>query len=459
MKNIKALVIGDLIHDIYVFANCTRISPEAPVPVITPKSEKKVLGGMANVANNLAKLGANVSILSVIGDDDSAKFIESELQKQNITCHIIKQKDRKTSTKTRIFGSNQQIVRIDIESTEQISDKLADELFDKIRNDKYDVIIFSDYDKGVVSPYLAQKIIKFAKDSNTLSLADPKKDFYKFKGIDLITPNYKEACEFLGNFNEYDDDILLKSLEKLQKELDLKIPLITLGSNGIAAVYDNKLNRHYALAKEVFDVTGAGDSVISSLSFFLANDFNISKSIDLANKAAAIVVGKIGAVSVGLDEIINFDNEFYKFKNIDEIKQLSKGKKIVFTNGCFDILHYGHLSYLRAAKELGDILVVGLNSDESIKRLKGENRPINNIMTRKAMMCALEFVDYVCEFSEDTPINLIKTLEPDILVKGADYEGKEVVGSSYAKEVKLIEFKTGYSTTNIIEKIKELYVK
>ncbi|WP_267523858.1 bifunctional heptose 7-phosphate kinase/heptose 1-phosphate adenyltransferase [Campylobacter sp. MG1] len=455
MKDIKALVVGDLIYDIYVFANCNRISPEAPVPVITPTSEKKVLGGMANVASNLASLGASVDILSVLGNDESAKFIENELKIQKINSYILKLNDRKTSTKTRIFGSNQQIVRIDIESTDEISEDIANKLFSMIEQNTYNVIVFSDYAKGVITPYLAKKLINYAKDKNILTLADPKKDFYKFSGVDIITPNYKEACEFLGKFNDKDDFELNNALMKMQNELNLKIPLITLGSNGIAALYDNKLNHHYALAKEVFDVTGAGDSVISSLSFFLANDFSISKSIDLANKAAAIVVGKIGAVSVGLDEIINFDNEFYKCKDINEIKELSKGKKVVFANGCFDILHYGHLSYLRSAKELGDILIVGLNSDDSVKRLKGNKRPINDIMTRKAMLNALEFVDFVCEFNEDTPLEIIKVLKPDILVKGADYEGKVVVGAEFAKEVKLIEFKKGFSSTSIIEKIRK----
>lgn len=454
MKNIKALVVGDLIYDIYVFANCNRISPEAPVPVITPTNEKRVLGGMANVAANLAKLGASVDILSVLGDDDSAKFIEEELRAKNINSYILKLNNRKTSTKTRIFGSNQQIVRIDVESIDEIEQNIADKLFSFVENNSYDVIVFSDYAKGVITPYLAKKLIEYAKSKNILTLADPKNDFYKFSGVDIITPNHKEACEFLGKFDDKNDDELKFILEKMQKELKLKIPLVTLGSNGIAAIYNDRLNRHFALAKEVFDVTGAGDSVISSLSFFLANDFHISKSIDLANKAAAIVVGKIGAVSVGLNEIINFNNEFHKCKNIEEIIEFSKGKKVVFTNGCFDILHYGHLSYLRSAKELGDLLVVGLNSDESVKRLKGKERPINDIKTRKAMLNALEFVDFVCEFSDDTPIELIKALKPDILVKGADYEGKLVVGAEYAKEVKLLEFKTGFSSTSIIEKIR-----
>lgn len=455
MKNIKALVVGDLIHDIYVFANCSRISPEAPVPVITPSSEKKVLGGMANVATNLAKLGASVDLLSVLGDDESANYIENELKIHEINSYIIRQKNRKTSTKTRIFGSNQQIVRIDIESTDEIEQNVADELFDLVAKNTYDVIVFSDYAKGVITPYLAQKLITHAKSKNILTLADPKNDFYKFSGVDIITPNYKEACGFLGKFDDKNDKELELALKNMQDKLGLKIPLITLGSNGIAAIYNDKLNRHQALAKEVFDVTGAGDSVISSLSFFLANDFHISKSIDLANKAAAIVVGKIGAVSVGLNEIINFNNEFHKCKNIDEIITLTRGKRVVFTNGCFDILHYGHLSYLRSAKELGDLLVIGLNSDESVKRLKGNERPINDIKTRKAMLNALEFVDFVCEFSEDTPIELIKALKPDILVKGADYEGKVVVGAEFAGEVKLLEFKTGFSSTNIIEKIRK----
>lgn len=455
---LNILVVGDLILDEYLFCDCLRISPEAPVPVINPKYNKLSLGGCANVALNIKKLGANVDVLSVLGNDECANFIKKMLKENEINYEIISDKNKKSSKKTRIFGQNQQIVRIDVESCEVISDDMADCLFKNIEDKNYDAIVFSDYDKGVLSPYLVKKIISFAKNKNILTLADPKKDFLKFKDIDILTPNYKEATEFLGLFDDEDDDSLSKKLILMKEKLNIKYPLITLGKNGIALYNNNTLTRHLALAKEVFDVTGAGDSVISSLAYFLSRKKDINEAIKLANKAAAIVVSKIGSYAVSIDEINEFsEDDIYKkqVKNISEFVQKNKNKKIVFTNGCFDLLHLGHLSYLRKAKQLGDLLVIGLNSDESIKRLKGLARPINDINTRLAMLCALEFIDAVIVFSDDTPLEIIKELKPDILVKGADYKDKEIVGSNFAKQTCLIDFVDGYSSTNIINKIKE----
>ncbi len=447
------LVVGDLMQDVYLFGKCTKLSPEAPVPVISIEKEKKVLGGASNVAYNLKELGAKVSVLSVLGDDDGARFILDEFKKLDIKAFIKQDSTKTTSVKTRILGGSQQIVRIDKESTNYIDESMENELFSLIKDESFDAIIFSDYDKGVLSKGLCQKIINHFKCP---TLADPKKDFYKFYGVSLITPNLKEAREFFGDIkNSSDKNDYKTALAFMQKELNLKYPLITLSEKGMVFEDENGVHIKSAKAKEVFDVTGAGDSVIASLGYFLASKKDLAFAVECANKAAAIVVGKVGAATASLNEILNYDDDS-KIKTKDELLKALDGKSgIVFTNGCFDLLHLGHLSYLKYAKSLGKILVVGLNSDSSIKALKGDDRPVNDELTRSAMLSSLEFVDYVCVFDELTPLELVKAIKPDILVKGKDYAGKEVVGSEYAKKVVLADFVDGYSSTKTIEKIRK----
>jgi len=453
-KKPKILVVGDLMVDNYIWCDCSRISPEAPVLVAKSMKQDKRLGGGANVYANLKSLGADVFVLSVVGDDESGKFL-----KANLKGKILVQKGRKSSLKNRIISQNQQVLRLDEETSEDIllENELLEE-FEKIVKD-FKAIVLSDYAKGVLSEKICQSIIKRAKELDIPVLIDPKgSDYTKYKGATLLTPNKKEALEAL-KFKDLEGANLKIGIEKLKKDFSLKYSIITLSEAGIA-VFDKKLNLVPAKALEVYDVTGAGDSVIAVLAFALAEKVPILEACKLANKAAAVVVAKVGSVSVSFDDIKNlekspFESKIKSKEQMLEILKSQKDKKIVFTNGCFDLLHFGHISYLQKAKSLGDILIVGLNSDSSVRTLKGSTRPINSEFQRACMLGALYFVDFVVIFNEDTPLKLIKALKPDVLVKGGDYKEKELVGADLVSKVELIPFEEGFSTTGLIEKIKD----
>ncbi len=461
----KILVVGDFMLDHYLWGKCERISPEAPVQIIDVVKESETLGGACNVINNLIDLNAEVIACGVIGEDTSGEKIVTMLQEKGVdTQGIFTQSGRKTSKKSRIIASHQQVVRVDRESKELINDAMCEEILRFIdRNiDFIDVILLSDYGKGVLRDDLTQSIIDSANRKNKLLLVDPKgKDYSKYKGAYLLTPNKKEASEATG-IEIKDTASLQLAIEKLKQECALHTGLITLSEDGIAVLEDS-LRLIPTVAKEVYDVTGAGDTVLASLGFALSYGLDIYESCRFANAAAAVVVGKIGSATANHQEIhdylhsLNRSKSEDKIKSRDDIEKISKslkngGKTVVFTNGCFDILHAGHVKYLEEAKSYGDVLIIGLNSDDSVRRLKGALRPINTQEDRAIVLAALESVDYVVSFSEDTPYELIQKVLPDILVKGGDYEGKEVVGSDIAKEVRLVQFIEGKSTTNIIKK-------
>ncbi|TKX32077.1 D-glycero-beta-D-manno-heptose-7-phosphate kinase [Campylobacter estrildidarum] len=449
----KILIIGDFMVDNYTWCDCSRISPEAPVLVVKTLKQDQRLGGAANVYANLQSLGADVFALGVIGDDKNSEFL-----KENLKGEFLIQKGRKTPFKNRIMAHNQQVLRLDEEDVSDI--ELEDELialFCKYIED-FQAVILSDYAKGVLTPKVCKAFIQKANELNIPILIDPKgSDFSKYSGATLLTPNKKEALEAL-KFENLDGENLEKGIKKLKDDFSLKYSMITLSEAGIA-VYDQKLHIAPAKALEVYDVTGAGDSVIAVLAFCLANKVDIIRACEIANEAAAVVVSKVGSVSVSFDEIKSFKRSDLEKKIVSKnelVKILNdKNKKIVFTNGCFDIVHFGHIQYLQKAKRLGDILIVGLNSDASVRRLKGSERPINSEFQRACMLAAFYFVDFVVIFDEDTPLELISTIKPDILVKGADYEGKEVVGANLISRVELIEFEEGFSTSKIIEKIRK----
>jgi len=468
-KNPKILVIGDLMVDHYLWGECKRISPEAPVQVINVEKTSNVLGGAGNVINNLKSLGANVDIISVVGDCVASKELVELLTSINInTKYLIKQKDRITSKKSRIIASQQQVIRYDRESNIDISSKSQKAIvktYKKILKD-YEIVLISDYGKGIFTYELTQSLISIAKDYKLRILIDPKGlDYRKYKGAYLLTPNKKEASE-ATKITIKDNETLVKSLLYLKKQCNLEVPLITLSEQGIA-VFKDELNIHPTAAREVYDVTGAGDTILASLGFALSCNISIDESIKFANLAAGVVVGKIGSATTTLTEITEYElsiNKPYSDKHIktwDEINGIvtelkNKDKSIVFTNGCFDILHSGHVKYLEKAKKFGDILILGLNSDNSTKRLKGENRPINSQDDRAYILASLEVVDYVVIFDEDTPLDLIKLIQPEVLVKGGDYKNKKVVGQDIAKELKLVEFFEGKNTSKAIEKIKNI---
>lgn len=465
-KTPNILVVGDLMIDHYLWGSANRISPEAPVAVIDVDRETTVLGGAGNVVNNLNALGCNVSVASVIGNDDVAHELEDMLSDIGAKSYLVREETRKTSKKSRVIAAHSQVVRYDKESKEDISKNSQSKIIDMYKSacDEVDIIILSDYGKGVLTDSLTKELIEIANQKSKKVLVDPKGlDYSKYSGAYLLTPNKKEAQEASGIVIK-DDNTLVDALKKLKEVASLDISLITLSEDGIA-ILDDKLIIRPTVAREVYDVTGAGDTVIASLGYSLATGKDIVASLEFANLAAGVVVGKLGSATATIDEIEHYRSSINKgsieshIKSFDEMKiqidRLKKlGKKIVFTNGCFDILHRGHVSYLDIAKSYGDVLILGLNSDASVRALKGESRPINNEEDRAFVLSALESVDFVTVFSDDTPYELIKMVEPDVLVKGGDYEGKEVVGSDIAKEVKLVQFVDGKSTTKTIAKIQ-----
>ncbi len=463
----RILVIGDLMIDHYLWGSVNRISPEAPVQVVDVNKETTVLGGAGNVINNLHSLGCKVGVISAIGKDEVGEELRAMLEAIDTEALLIEEENRKTSKKSRIIAGHQQVVRYDRESKDNIVEKTSHAIFEefKLVVDEYDIVLLSDYGKGVLTDKLTLNIIEYANQKAKKVLVDPKGDDYsKYSGAYLLTPNKKEAIQ-ASKIDIKDDTSLIEALKKLKETANLGISLITLSEDGIA-IYDDKLTMRPTVAREVYDVTGAGDTVLASLGYSLALGKDIISAVEFANLAAGVVVGKLGSATATLDEIEDYKASLHKssienhIKSFDEIKvqveRLKKlGKKIVFTNGCFDILHRGHVSYLDTAKSFGDVLILGLNTDASVKRLKGEDRPINNEDDRAYILAGLESVDYVVKFGEDTPYDLIKIVQPDTLVKGGDYEGKEVVGSDIAGEVKLVQFVDGRSTTRTIEKIQK----
>ena len=470
-KSPKLLVIGDLMIDHYLWGSCERISPEAPVQVINVDNESTVLGGSGNVINNLKALGAQVDVISVIGGCETSDELKILLNDINVNSkYLITQKDRITSKKSRIIAAQQQVVRYDRESTDEISTKSQTTILNTFKKiiTNYDAVLLSDYGKGVLTADLTQSLIAIANDNNKKVLIDPKGlDYSKYKGAYLLTPNKKEASE-ATQINVHDDATLTQAITQLKTNCDLDVSLITLSEQGVAIYddHDDELRIHPTVAREVFDVTGAGDTVLASLGFALSCGLDIDNSVEFANLAAGVVVGKIGSATATLNEIIEYESSLNKstsdehIKTLDEIIALStelksRDKKIVFTNGCFDLLHAGHVRYLETAKSFGDMLILGLNSDRSVTALKGKGRPINTQLDRAYILAALEAVDYVVIFDEDTPYDLIKAVKPHVLVKGGDYEGQDVVGQDIADELKLVQFVDGKSTTKTIEKIQQ----
>ena len=467
-KKPNILVIGDLMIDHYLWGSCDRISPEAPVQVVNVKKESSVLGGAGNVINNLVTLGSVVDVISVIGNDSVANELKSLLEKIDVpTSNLVVENNRKTSKKSRLIASQQQVLRYDMESIDDINENSHKQIIQTLEKniDKYSSIILSDYGKGVLTTNLTKEIIKIANKNSIKVLVDPKgKDYSKYKGSYTLTPNKKEAME-ATNIDIKDESSLIEALKSLKTQCELEVSLITLSEQGIA-IFDDELTIKPTVAREVYDVTGAGDTVIASIAFALGNNLDIKDAIYFANLAAGVVVGKIGSATTTLDEIYEYEYSLHKsnstshIKTFDEIKTLSsklhnQGKKIVFTNGCFDILHVGQVKYLEVAKSYGEILILGLNADSSVRKLKGPTRPINTQDDRAYILASLESVDYVVIFEEETPYELIKLIKPHVLVKGGDYEGKEVVGQDIADELKLVQFVDGKSTTNTIKRIQE----
>jgi D-beta-D-heptose 7-phosphate kinase/D-beta-D-heptose 1-phosphate adenosyltransferase len=459
--SIRCLVIGDLMLDEYLWGRADRISPEAPVQVVDVVREELRLGGAGNVVNNLAALGAQVSVCSVIGEDENGWALLKDFSRRGIAVDaIFRDETRRTSRKTRVVASNQQIVRIDRESREPVSAGMESLLCDWINAHaaEYNVILLSDYLKGVLTGRVIQTVVSAAQPGNIPVLVDPKgTDFSRYNGVTLLTPNRKEA-EAAAGIAIRDSGSLCRAADDIMQKAGLEHVLITRSEEGMSLFGRGSEPVHIpTVAREVFDVSGAGDTVLASLAVGIAAGLGMAEAARLANIAAGIAVGKLGTSTVSPDEIIRavaltHSDSDSKIKNRDVLSAIiasekERGKKIVFTNGCFDLLHAGHVKYLQKARNLGDLLILGLNSDASVRRLKGEKRPLINEEERAHILAALDCIDYVVLFDEDTPLELITALKPHILAKGGDYTADGVVGKdvveAYGGRVELVSFVDG----------------
>lgn len=471
------LVIGDTMLDRYVWGKVRRISPEAPVPVVQQQRTTETLGGAGNVALNLASLGCPVTIIGVCGADAAAHCLKTLLAGKGITDKMVVDDQRPTITKTRIMAHKQQILRLDDESTDAIGQGVAARIREQYSAAlaRCRVVIVSDYGKGMFAKEaFVQEIIGTARRQGLPVLVDPKgTQWQRYRGATGITPNTVELEAVAGISLEENEARLIASARQIREQYNLEWLLVTRGAQGMCLV-DPQSDPVLipAQAREVYDVSGAGDTVIATMAAGLAIGMPRVEAARTANLAAGIVVGKLGTQPILASELAtalkyNDQQRFYPYSAakmtaldaaLAKVREWrAAGSKVVFTNGCFDLLHPGHISLLYQSRALGDRLVVGLNTDASIRRLKGSGRPILSEQDRAAMLSALECVDLVVHFDEDTPLNLIEAIRPDILVKGSDYSPEQVVGKevveAYGGCVKLVDLIQGYSTTRLTEKV------
>lgn len=470
MKKASYLILGDIMLDRYISGDVERVSPESPIPVVYVRETRECLGGAANVAQNLRHFDSSVYLVSAVGIDDRAKTIEVNLKNEKILYYGLESASRITTLKTRIIGKCQQIVRFDEEIDSLLDEKdetlILNRLMPLIR--QVDLIILSDYAKGVCTPKLCSALIAEAKLYKVKVVVDPKgTEWDKYRGSYVITPNWKEFTKMVGAVEAADDKEICKRARTLMEEYEVENILITRSEQGMTLVSKEKYLSFKAEAREVADVSGAGDTAIAALAAFLGVGVQLEKAVYWANRAAGLAVERAGTSVIGIEQLIqNYYEESVqtdfskKIINMESLKRQllslrDEQKKIVFTNGCFDILHMGHIQYLNEAKKLGDFLIVAVNTDQSVRRLrKGKKRPINREIDRAMQLAALQMVDAVILFDEDTPLEVLWQIRPDILVKGGDYQLEEIVGKEYAKETRVLSLKEGYSTTCLIEKIQ-----
>lgn len=464
------LVIGDVMLDVYYNGEVKRISPEAPVPVFRKHSERCTAGGAANVAVNLAAADQKVSILTILGKDNAGEKLKELFRINGIDTDLILEFSRDTTVKTRFLASNnQQVMRLDVEDTKLLSHEEAGTVLNLLKEkiQAYELIVVSDYMKGLLSRQVMQGILSMAREVAVPVIVDVKDpEAEKYKGAYLLKPNLNELKQMTGMRIESEEEIAEAS-EILRRRCGCEYVLTTCGAKGMVLVGDGE-GPYFVKARgrEVFDVTGAGDTAIAYLAACMANKMHIREAVSIANCASGLQVAKVGTSSVYWSEVRAYlaeDKADTAYKIIEgrmvrNFRTSHPDKKIIFTNGCFDILHTGHIRYLREAAKLGDILVVGLNSDASVKRLKGPDRPVNPLEDREELLCALEFVDYVVAFEEDTPYQLIEMIQPDILTKGGDYAPDEVIGKDIVERrggrLVLIPFVDGKSTSDMIQRIR-----
>jgi D-beta-D-heptose 7-phosphate kinase / D-beta-D-heptose 1-phosphate adenosyltransferase len=455
-KNVSVLVVGDLMLDQYVYGTIDRISPEAPVSVVNWRRQESGLGGAANVAHNLAQLGCRVFLAGVIGSDESAQELLKSARSMGIdTAGVVTDPGRPTTVKTRVIAHGQQVIRIDREIRTEIDDALAKSLLDYVRNclPQADGVILSDYAKGVLTPAFCAAVIQAANSQHKRVLVDPKgHDFSKYKGAFLLTPNKKELAE-AAHMPVQNETEIRKAVDALFSVADCEAILVTRGEEGMSLFVGKSDGVNIQTdVRDVFDLTGAGDTVISMLGRLLFAGEDLLLAAQLASIAGGIQVGKLGAAAVSTDEVIAYlhqkrDQFRGKILDLAQLKRVvglahSQGRKVVLTNGCFDLLHVGHVQFLHKAKALGQLLIVAINDDRSVRKLKGNGRPLIGAADRAGIIAGLESVDHVIIFSESTPLHLIKELTPDVLVKGGNYKLEEVIGrkevESYGGKVTLI---------------------
>lgn len=468
----RILIVGDLILDRYVSGEVRRISPEAPIPVLAARHTDERLGGAGNVAANLRAMETEVELIGLMGDDAPGKSLLELLDDIGVeTRFCVRDGSRPTIEKTRLTSGVQQMLRVDWEEPRPIAVAYEQQLLGKLAEcvPAASAVILSDYGKGLCTPAVLAEVIRLARDGGIPVLVDPKgSDYTRYRGATLVTPNRKEAEEALGRRIERLDE-LPDAARDLIAAAELQAAVITLGSEGIFHLSaDGTSARVPTVARAVFDVTGAGDTVIAHLALALAAGLDLAQAVRLANQAAGIVVGRRGAASVTRAELRAALGGPHQRGTVLQPSELdsvlaewrAEGKRIVFTNGCFDILHAGHIDYLRTAKNKGDVLLVGVNDDASVRRLKGESRPINPLADRLLVLAALEMVDGVVPFSEDTPAAIVERVTPDVLVKGEDWAEKGVVGREHVErhggEVYLAPLVPGRSSTSVIDRVRAI---
>jgi len=470
---VRLVCVGDVMLDRFIYGEVERISPEAPIPVVRVSRETSMLGGAGNVARNVAALGAEVSLIAVIGDDETGHETIRQLGAlERVSSGLVVAPGRQTTTKTRYLVGAQQLLRADYETTlvldahsrAQILDSFAAELIDA------DLVILSDYAKGVLDPDMLQRIIAMSNASGKPVVADPKSaDFTRYAGVLVLTPNAQELARATGLACGSDAEI--EAAARIAFAQTKSAILATRAQAGMSLIEDGKPLLHLAArAPEVFDESGAGDTCVATLGVAVAAGASLAEAAMLANASAGIAVSKPGTAVVYLDDleaVLHADDLHGAEAKICTVKRAleviakwrARGKKIGFTNGCFDLVHPGHVSLLRQARAACDHLVVGLNTDASVKRLKGEGRPIQSEMARAIVLASLASVDMVVLFDEVTPLKLIETFRPDVLVKGADYTIEQVVGfetvQSYGGRILLAKLEDGFSTTQTIARINK----
>jgi D-beta-D-heptose 7-phosphate kinase/D-beta-D-heptose 1-phosphate adenosyltransferase len=471
-KDAWALVIGDLMLDRYLWGEVERISPEAPVPVVLIKNETECVGGAANVAANLAGLNIRTHLVGFIGADNNGVRLQHAIAELGVDASgLVKAEHHPTIAKTRILGGHQQMMRLDQEDRAQYSEADMQNLLAALRSQlaaRPAIVVLSDYAKGVLTPQLCQAVIAEARKLDIPVLVDPKgRDYNKYTGATALTPNKRETADACG-VRVDDTEALLAAAARLRETLKLDFLAVTRSEEGVSLIEDGHTLHIPATAKQVFDVSGAGDTVIATLAAGLIAGLERQQALHLANLAAGVVVGKVGTAPIKYEELLRKLMVEDSTKQADKICTLdallarvgawrAAGQKIVFTNGCFDLLHTGHVTYLEGARNLGDRLIVGLNTDRSVSALKGPTRPVIQEADRARVLAALESVDAVVLFDEDTPLDLIRDIRPDVLAKGSDYSEDQVVGAtdvkSWGGRVALVDLVPGRSTTKIIDKL------